>query len=248
MHRVVLFSVLAIAASSLAMAMPSSKIVGGQFAEQHQFPYQVALFFKDRFRCGGSIIDNKWILTAAHCVLDGVIPIAGEDLTVYAGSARLEEEGQFFTVYKAYPHEHYGDTKNDIALIELDYEIEFDDTVEKVELFNGELKHGDEVVISGYGRVGTELPASEQLKYNAMYVQDDELCSALMAQTGPGLICLNNEANNGACMGDSGGPAVYEDKLVGVANFVLNECGTVYPDGYAKVAFFRDWIDGVMKQ
>lgn len=176
------------------------------------------------------------------------IGLQQKELTVYAGSASLDEGGRFFTVFKAYPHEHYGDSKNDIALIELDDEIEFDDTMAKVELFNGELKHGDEVVISGYGRVGMELPASEHLKYNTMYVQDDELCSFLMAQTGPGLVCLNNEANNGACMGDSGGPAVYQDKLVGLANFVLNECGTVYPDGYAKVAFYRDWIDGVMKQ
>ncbi|EAT39435.1 AAEL008780-PA [Aedes aegypti] len=237
-----------IVAASVAMPPPGGKIVGGQFADRHQFPHQIALFFEGRFRCGGSIIDRKWVLTAAHCVLDEMTPLPAKDMTVYAGSANLAEGGQFFTVYKAFAHEEYGDSKNDIALLQLDDEFEFDDTVNQIELFSGELKNGDEVTISGFGREGTELPASEQLKYNSMFVQQDEVCEFLMAQTGPGLICLNNDAHNGACMGDSGGPAVFEDKLVGVANFVLNECGTVYPDGYAKVSFYREWIDGVMKQ
>ncbi|XP_062549999.1 serine protease SP24D-like [Armigeres subalbatus] len=246
---VVCLVALTIATARSSVIRPSSeKIVGGQFAERHQFPYQIALFFQGRFRCGGSIIDRKWVLTAAHCVLDGTTSLPAADMTVYAGSASLEEGGQMFKVLKAFPHEKYEDSKNDIALLLLNDEFIFDDTVQKIDMFSGELQHGDEVVISGYGRTGTELPASNQLKFNTMLVQDDEVCEFLMASTGPGLICLNNEANNGACMGDSGGPAAFEGQLVGVANFVLNECGTVYPDGYAKVAFYRDWIDTVMKQ
>nr|XP_019539612.2 serine protease SP24D-like [Aedes albopictus] len=250
MRALILVSVaLATTIVTLSMAMPpDEKIVGGQFAEPHQFPYQIALFFQGRFHCGGSIIDRKWVLTAAHCVLNMNVPLPAEDMTVYAGSASLEEGGQVFKIAKAFAHENYGDSKNDIALLLLDGQFKFDDTVNKIDLFSGELKHGDTVVISGYGREGTELPASKHLKYNSMSVQDDEVCQFLMAQTGPGLICLNNEPDNGACMGDSGGPAVFQNKLVGVANFVLNECGTIYPDGYAKVAFYRDWIDGVMKQ
>lgn len=36
---------------------------------------------------------------------------------------------------------------------------------------------------------------------------------------------------------------MYEGKLVGVANFVMYGCGSTYPDGYAKVPFFIDWIN-----
>lgn len=40
----------------------------------------------------------------------------------------------------------------------------------------------------------------------------------------------------------SGGPAIADGKLVGVANFVVGGCGSKYPDGYAKVSFFKNWI------
>lgn len=47
----------------------NSKIVGGYFANDNQFPHQVAILHKGRLRCGGSIISESWILTAAHCLL-----------------------------------------------------------------------------------------------------------------------------------------------------------------------------------
>lgn len=47
------------------------KIVGGDFAKENQFPHQIALYYKGNFRCGGSIYNEKWIITAAHCVVSG---------------------------------------------------------------------------------------------------------------------------------------------------------------------------------
>lgn len=54
---------------ALAIASPfEGRIVGGDDASPGQFPYQISLRIKDSHTCGGSIIDNEWILTAAHCV------------------------------------------------------------------------------------------------------------------------------------------------------------------------------------
>jgi hypothetical protein len=49
-------------------------------------------------------------------------------------------------------------------------------------------------------------------------------------------------------IGDSGSPAVYEDKLVGVANFIISDCGTLFPDGFLKVSDYLGWINSSMEK
>uniref|UniRef100_A0A182QB53 Peptidase S1 domain-containing protein n=1 Tax=Anopheles farauti TaxID=69004 RepID=A0A182QB53_9DIPT len=215
-----------------------NRIVGGQLADDTQMPYQIALFYNGRFRCGGSIIGVRHVLTAAHCLQDGDTVLDPALFDVHVGSADLNAGGQRYQVRGVYPHEKYGNFQNDIGLLEMKKPFHFDKYVQPIELIDEELPIGTEVVISGYGREGMNMPASTVLLYTTMFVVESELCTEL----GDGLVCIYKEGNFGACNGDSGGPAVHEGKLVGVANFVVDTCGGSHPDGYAKVSFYRDWI------
>lgn len=232
------FTIVCLLLGTVVGSSLARRIVGGQFAEERQFPYQVALFHDGHFDCGGSIIDNRWILTAAHCVLelDGSV---ATNLSVLAGTQHLFEGGRHYEPEEIIAHESYANFQNDIALIKLSESIEYDELNQPIALYEGEdLPKDSEVVISGHGRT-EDRDFSERLKVNRMLVDDPQSCG----KNREGLICFNEKVGNGACHGDSGGPAVFEGRQVGVANFVQGGCGTQNADGYAKVTYYRDWID-----
>lgn len=49
-----------------------TRIVGGNYAVAGQFPFQAAILYKSQFLCTGSILNENYILTAAHCVFNGL--------------------------------------------------------------------------------------------------------------------------------------------------------------------------------
>ncbi|XP_050075426.1 serine protease SP24D-like [Anopheles maculipalpis] len=220
-----------------------NRIVGGQYAEDTQIPYQIALFYNGDFRCGGSIIGARLVLTAAHCVVNGDTVLDAKRFAVHAGSANLVFGGSLFEVEAVHAHEFYGSPQNDIAVLEMKEPFQYSKYIQPIELMEEEVPLGSEVVISGYGRVASGQQASPDLLYTSMFVVNDENCHSVS----PGLLCIDKEGSYGACNGDSGGPAVYDGKLVGVANFILDYCGGDYADGYAKVSYYLDWIRKFMK-
>ncbi|XP_058126236.1 serine protease SP24D-like [Anopheles ziemanni] len=241
---VVVSSLLLVAAIGAVRSIPtgSNRIVGGEVADDTQMPYQVALFYDGRFRCGGSVVSARHVLTAAHCVVENGLVLEASLFTVHVGSANLNVGGHRHQVLEAHPHEKYVAGGHDIAMLVMEDVFTFDAYTQPIELMEDEVPVGSEVVISGYGRVGDGLPTSEALLYNTMYVVEDMFCKAMSVVWRSGLICFDKPGSNGACNGDSGGPAVYDGKLVGVANFIRESCGGDYPDGYAKVSFYVDWI------
>jgi secreted trypsin-like serine protease len=58
----------ALVGQDAAGAQSANKIIGGVEAEPGEFPFVAALYEDDEFSCGGSIIDERHIITAAHCV------------------------------------------------------------------------------------------------------------------------------------------------------------------------------------
>ena len=110
----------------------TTRIVGGMEAEPGAWPWQVALIssheesYVDQF-CGGSVIHERWVLTAAHCV-DGASP---DEIQVLAGTHDLDEGGRRIDVAAIRMHPDYrgGALENDIALLKLAREAGVDEAV-----------------------------------------------------------------------------------------------------------------------
>merc|ERR1712121_1527 len=105
------------------------RIVGGHEAEPNQWPWQVALFVDNAWFCGGALISENWVLTAAHCV-DGATYF---DIMAGAHVVRASSEPNRveITSYNGFTHPQWDDydLSNDIALIELPSPIEFNDYI-----------------------------------------------------------------------------------------------------------------------
>lgn len=162
--------------------------------------------------------------------------------TIRAGTNDRFQGGVLVKVAEIITHSEYGNFLNDVALLRVEKPFIWSDNIKPIPLATTEVPSGQEVIISGWGRIkhGGDLP--QHLQWNVLTAISRTECKEKIGMDSDSLICLAHEPNNGACNGDSGGPAMYNGEVVGIAGFVYGGCGSAYPDGYAKVFYHFDWI------
>ncbi|XP_012162886.1 serine protease SP24D [Ceratitis capitata] len=223
---------------------PVPRIIGGQVAASGQFPYQVSIRLGGQHICGGALVSESYVLTAAHCVYG--VPL--KYITVQAGSVNRMEDGVISEVSNVTVHAEYA-FNNDIAVVELKKPLEFTDLIQAIPIATLEVPANQSVVISGWGRIREGGPLSPKLMYSrSVMVLSAELCATYEAFSDEGLLCLAKSSGRGFCNGDDGGPAVYRNFLIGIASFTDTSCGSGRPDGYTKVSYYADWLYSVMKK
>ena len=119
-------AVLLLAGGSLA-ASPADAIVGGSTATEGEFPFMASIQTRgadgtDGHFCGGSVIGTRWVLTAAHCMVD----TKPGDIQVGVGRTNLDDlsTGQTLTVDRIVVHPDYADTGTfDAALVHVTGDI-----------------------------------------------------------------------------------------------------------------------------
>ncbi|XP_058464639.1 chymotrypsin-1-like [Malaya genurostris] len=218
----------------------SNRIVGGNDAAPGSAPYQVSLQNLLGHSCGGAIISDRWVLTAAHCVVDSTV----SRMRVLVGTNNLKEGGQKYRVDKFLVHSGYDDPRfhNDIALIKLASQLNFDVNVNAIQCLETVLPENATLTLTGWGRTSTIGPVPTQLQtIDLQYVNYDDCRLILGPDLGVGHMCTLTKTGEGACNGDSGGPLTYQGKLAGLVNFGI-PCAKGYPDAYARVAYYHDWI------
>ena len=237
---------------SQAKGTGQSRVVGGQIAEDGFANYQISLQgMYDGHMCGGAIIDNEWVLTAAHCVYGYNPPY----LRIRTGSNQLSDNvnSVMYEVDEYYVHCNYNnpDYSNDIALLHINGTIKFNERTQPVKLPEEPMKAGDEVILTGWGDTQFGGPGTDDLlKLTTKFLPYDDCVAAhknsgLLEMLDVGHICTFTQKGEGSCHGDSGGPLVSNGYLVGLVNWGM-PCATGLPDSHANVAYYRDWIRRTM--
>uniref|UniRef100_A0A1L8EAB9 Putative serine protease sp24d-like protein n=2 Tax=Haematobia irritans TaxID=7368 RepID=A0A1L8EAB9_HAEIR len=247
MGKLSLVLVACIAAIACSSALPTGRVVGGENAYEGQFPHQISLRRNGSHSCGGSVISRNYILTAAHCV--GTEDSNGnyytydpKVFTIRVGSNDRFQGGVIVYVAEIITHEDYGNFLNDVALLRLTEPLIYSNNIQPIPLASAAVPVGSDVIISGFGRIKHNGDLPQKLQWNTLKAISRSECKEKINMDSETLICLGHAADNGACNGDSGGPAMYNGEVVGIAGFVYGGCGSSYPDGYANVFYHRDWI------
>ncbi|XP_055548153.1 trypsin-1-like [Wyeomyia smithii] len=263
-------ALLVIASLAFVSSRSTAKIVGGEEAQKHEFPYQISLQwnYNDSINevmhfCGGSLLNENFVLTAAHCRTsyseNGFIEVvaAAHDVSVAEGfeQRRLVE---LFTIHEKF-NGGEGVGPNDVAVISVDKPFELNGKVKTVQLpIQSEQFEGD-VVLSGWGSLSTgffpEYPDKLRkavfplVSYGTcleMWEFDYALKSSNIC-TGPA------DGSKSACSADSGGPLVklLGDKVVqvGIVSWGPIICGTPNKPGvFAGVSCYVDWIEKQLRK
>ncbi|UJR23193.1 hypothetical protein I4U23_026212 [Adineta vaga] len=229
----------------------SARIVNGLQAKAHSFPWAVSLQYKGVHDCGGVIIDELNILTAAHC-LDYANDLG--NYFVRVGAHDRSSSGQLIPIAKLILHPNYDESRStdDIGIIKLASRIQFTKEIQPICLLDSivEPPLDSTVYVAGWGNTvhnQWNSGSSVLLQARLRVISD---CSMYFAYEPQKQICTApngpTDRDHGSCQGDSGGGLFYFKNgrwyTAGVVSYAIG-CGRrAFPTVFTKVSAYRDWI------
>jgi len=235
----------------------ANRVVGGTEAQPNSWPWMAALVRGNYYICGGVLIEEQFVLTAAHCVVDR--PFASM-YRVVLGAHSLYE-GTVHTVARVSYHPMFNKglppRGNDIAILRLSQKANI--TSPKIGLacmptFYLTGAGGRECVVTGWGRTSEGGPPSVKLQEVKVPVLDNTFCNnhqyygGLIGST---MLCAGwDEGGKDTCQGDSGGPLVCDVngqwQLHGIVSWGYGCARPKKPGVYARVSVLQNWITSQM--
>uniref|UniRef100_A0A8C4R3P2 Peptidase S1 domain-containing protein n=1 Tax=Eptatretus burgeri TaxID=7764 RepID=A0A8C4R3P2_EPTBU len=236
---------------------PASRVVGGSVARPGRWPWLLSLHWAGSHRCGGSLLTENWLLTAAHCFK------RHSDVrlwSVMAGTLSRRSGNPRFKVSRILCHPLYRPSSKDfdLALVQLAQPLNLTDAMAPVCLPppGWVLQPGMNCWISGWG---TENEASLVLPWRArearVQVLQDSHCrrKEVYRQRLTDRMFCAGQPHGGvdSCQGDSGGPLVCQEaegvwRVVGVTSWGQG-CGLPeYPGVYSRIDKMLNWVHHAM--
>uniref|UniRef100_A0AAQ6IV37 Peptidase S1 domain-containing protein n=1 Tax=Anabas testudineus TaxID=64144 RepID=A0AAQ6IV37_ANATE len=227
----------------------NTKIVGGQVASPGSWPWQVSLQISGSHFCGGSLINNQWVMTAAHCFGSSVTVVLG--LQTQSGS---NPNSQSRKIAKGIMHPSYNSqtNDNDIYLLQLASPVTFTNYILPICLAasGSTFYNGTNSWVTGWGTtskssnrfVEVEVPIVGNRQCNCDYgvgsITNNMMCAGLSA------------GGKDSCQGDSGGPMVSKQGSYwiqsGIVSFGDGCALPNFPGIYTRVSQYQSWINSMI--
>ncbi|MGH0134140.1 UNVERIFIED_CONTAM: hypothetical protein FKN15_016649 [Acipenser sinensis] len=238
--------------TALLHSLTGAGIINGKKAQGNSLSYMASIQMNGEHTCGGFLVKNNFVMTAAHC------NVSGKGLTVVLGSHNLNEvqDSQRFSVASIARHNKYSrkPLQNDIMLLKLKTPVKLNKKMKLATLPKKEklLKKGTKCIVAGWGATKTEKQSTTNLQVVDVTVVDKEECKNIWnkIEITANMICAGGyKTDKGTCQGDSGGPLMCNGVATGIVSF--NRQGNcLYPDVpnvYTSVSSYLPWIKKILK-
>lgn len=229
-----------------------NRILNGKRADDYQFTYQVSLQKYGKHNCGGSIISEVKVLTAAHCVtnINGDL-LPKEKFRILAGTNYLNTNNakNYYSVKHISIHPKYNQktVQYDYAIVFTKRKFDFNCThISMIPLAIKNPSPGEVCYLSGWGDIDTStvIRAPNELQYAQIMIDESQKCETIFGDIflSAQMLCVGQRNKENAGCGDSGGPLVCNNYLCGVVSYGMQDYNPKFPDVYGSVFHVSEWI------
>ncbi|XP_069319912.1 chymase [Eulemur rufifrons] len=227
----------------------AGEIIEGTECKPHSRPYMAYLeivnFQGQLVTCGGFLIRQNFVLTAAHC--------AGRSITVILGvhnRKQKEDTWQKLQVVKQFPFPKYIDaiSHHDIMLLKLKEKANLTLAVGTVPIPPSfySVPPGTRCWVAGWGKTGVMKPGSDTLQEVKQRLMDPKVCNLFANFDHKLQLCVGNpRKKNSVFKGDSGGPLLCAGVAQGIVSYGRKDAKP--PSVFTRISPYRRWINEILK-